>query len=68
MSISQFRKAFFQEGSAPDPRTVRSWVEAGTLPGRSIGGSYYVDVEAFEATPAQSTLSGHLLKALSQRA
>ncbi len=65
ISVNAFRKLFFLEGSEPDPRTVRNWVDTGTLPGRSIGSSYYVDVEAFEQ-PASENDSSPLLQALTR--
>lgn len=37
----------FDEGDAPDERTVRDWVRRGEIPGREIGRRTYVDDEAF---------------------
>lgn len=45
--IKTFREICFGDGDAPDPRTVRRGIENGDIPGRRVGGEYYVDIEAF---------------------
>ncbi|EOX3323577.1 hypothetical protein ACPFT0_001153 [Vibrio cholerae] len=35
----------FPNGSAPDVRICRREIDLGTLPGKRIGRSYYVDLE-----------------------
>jgi hypothetical protein len=48
MKVSEFRSEYFEEGSRPMPKTIRSWIDAGTLPGQRIGGTYYVDLSRWE--------------------
>lgn len=45
MSLAQYREMAFEEGSRPDIRTLRRWLELGKLPiyGKRIGKKYYVD-------------------------
>ncbi|MDW6004702.1 hypothetical protein [Vibrio mangrovi] len=45
MKLSKWREARFPEGQAPDVRTCRREIDLGTLPGKRIGRTYYVDVE-----------------------
>lgn len=45
---SEFAARYFEEGSAPDARTIRTWIEQGIVPGRVIGKLYYVDAGGFE--------------------
>ena len=44
----KFISAYFDKGSAPDPRTVRSWVETNEVPGRIVGKQTYIDADAWE--------------------
>lgn len=43
-----FAKRYFAAEDQPDKRTVRTWVENGTVPGRIVGVMTYVDAEAWE--------------------
>jgi hypothetical protein len=43
----------FAEGSKPDARTVRSWVQRKIVPGEIIGTRTYVDAERYEREKAQ---------------
>ncbi|HDL9506903.1 TPA: hypothetical protein PX779_000454 [Vibrio cholerae] len=45
VKLSTWRKMRFPEGSAPDVRICRREIDLGTLPGKRIGRSYYVDLE-----------------------
>lgn len=49
MLASQFAKQHFTDDSRPSIRTVQRWIEKGDLPGRRIGGRYYVDTLTFAA-------------------
>ncbi|MEI8634687.1 hypothetical protein P4S72_26980 [Vibrio sp. PP-XX7] len=44
MKLSEWRKARFPKGQAPDVRTCRREIDIGTLPGKRIGRCYYVDL------------------------
>lgn len=46
-TIEQFRQDCFAEGSAPDPRTVRRWIDDGVIDGKRVGSTYYVDLDSF---------------------
>lgn len=43
ISIPQWRDKHFAEGSAPDDVTVRRWLRNAQLPGRKVGGTWYID-------------------------
>lgn len=45
VKLSHWLKTRFEKGSAPDPRICRREIDLGTLPGKRIGKTYYVDVE-----------------------
>lgn len=45
ISISEYRDLRFT-GRRPAASTLRRWIEDGELPGRRIGGCYYVDLDA----------------------
>lgn len=50
MKLDRFRKVYFEEHSAPDPRTIRGWIESGTVPGVVLNGSaYYIDQDRWES-------------------
>ncbi len=40
----------------PHVNTVRRWIASGELPGRKIGGSYFVDVEREQTTTGDSVV------------
>jgi len=46
-TIEQFRRGCFAEGSAPDPRTVKRWIDNGEIDGKRVRGTYYVDLDSF---------------------
>ncbi|MGC9216516.1 hypothetical protein [Acidithiobacillus sp.] len=50
MRLDRFRKLYFEKSSAPDPRTIRGWIESWAIPGVMINDSaYYIDQEKWEA-------------------
>ena len=57
ITVDRFRGEFFEKGSAPDPRTVRSWIDQGIVPGRVLGKKAYVDKEALEAGTSSELVS-----------
>ena len=70
MKVDRFRSAFFEPGSAPDPRTIRCWVESGAVPGTVIGGRCFIDSEKWEAqfaSGANPEISGLVSKVLTRR-
>jgi hypothetical protein len=70
MKIDRFRSSFFEPGSAPDPRTVLSWVKSGAVPGKVIGGRCFIDAEKWEAqfvSGADSEIIGLVSKVLIRR-
>jgi len=44
----EFCRRYFDEASRPSERTVRRWIQQGHVPGRQIGGSWYVDADQWE--------------------
>jgi len=52
----------FDEGSRPAEATVRRWLATGQVPGRKVGGSWYVDEQAWQA--GGDPLVEHALQAL----
>lgn len=63
MSITEYRETNFTPKSAPDPRTIKKWIDNQELPGKIIGGTYFVEVEEAEKIkPANHLVS----KVLSQ--
>lgn len=49
ITVEQWRKAYFPEGSRPPTITARRWIRSGKVPGRKIGGTWFVDEHAFLA-------------------
>lgn len=49
MTVRAWREKYFVEGSAPSELTVRRWLASGEVPGRKIGGNWYVDEHAYLA-------------------
>ncbi len=45
VKLSLWRKIRFPVGGAPDVRICRREIDLGTLPGKKIGRSYYVDLD-----------------------
>ena len=46
MSLEQYQENRFVADSAPNARTLRSWIENGELTGVKRGKRYFVDIEA----------------------
>lgn len=47
--ISEFQRRFSPE-SAPHTHTVRRWIDQQRLPGKKIGGRYYIDDDVFSSS------------------
>lgn len=43
ISIPKWQEKYFAEGSAPDDVTIRRWLRKEQLPGRKVGGTWYID-------------------------
>lgn len=43
MTVREWRERYFTADSAPAELTVRRWLHNGDVPGRKIGGNWYVD-------------------------
>lgn len=43
-SIEEYINEAFADNSKPDPRAVRSWINAGALAGQRYGKAYYVKI------------------------
>ena len=43
MTITQYQRSYFAEGSRPSRNTVKSRIENGDIYGEKIGGMWYVD-------------------------
>ena len=62
ISINEFRRTRYKAGSAPDPRTIRKWIDKGLiLGGRRANGKYYVEIDkqGIEVTPDEYGLMNH---------
>jgi len=49
MTVKAWREKYFAEGSTPAELTVRRWLQNGDIPGRKIGGNWYIDENAWLA-------------------
>jgi hypothetical protein len=45
----------------PHPASVRRWIERGDLPGKKIGGRYYVEIDV-EASSTGNALADRVLR------
>ncbi|HAS63297.1 MAG TPA: hypothetical protein DCS35_12485 [Vibrio sp.] len=45
IKLSLWREIRFPKGGAPDVRICRREIDLGTLPGKRIGRTYYVDID-----------------------
>ena len=48
IKLSEFRKKFFIQGSAPAKDTIIRQIENQNIKGQRIGHQYYIDVDNFE--------------------
>jgi hypothetical protein len=44
MAVSEYRKKRFAGRKKPSEKTIKRWIVDGYLPGKKIGGRYYVEV------------------------
>lgn len=49
MAASEWTAKYFSEGSRPAEITVMRWLRDGTIPGRKVGGRWFVDEHAWLA-------------------
>ncbi|KFA98755.1 hypothetical protein [Vibrio sp. ER1A] len=56
VKLSEWLKVRFPDGQAPDPRTCRREIDLGTLPGKRIGRTYYVDMEKEKSSSGDAML------------
>lgn len=49
MRATEFRREYFTEKSRPARSTIYRWIRKGKLPGVCQDGTYYVDLDEFEA-------------------
>jgi hypothetical protein len=49
MTPQQWAEKYFDEGSRPSEVTLRRWLNEGRVPGRKVGGTWYVDEHAWLA-------------------
>lgn len=66
MSVAAFIERYFDPGSGPDSRTVRSWIDQGVISGRVIGKLDFVDAAAFERSTGNA-LADRILDTLRSR-
>jgi hypothetical protein len=62
ISINEFRRTRYNTDSAPDPRTIRKWIDNGLiLGGRKSTGKYYVEIDpqGREISPDEYGLMNH---------
>lgn len=65
ISISEYRDLRFTGSRRPAASTLRRWIEGGELPGRRIGGCYFVDLDAEQKRTGHS-LADAVLEAASK--
>lgn len=46
LTVSDYKKLRFGRRKKPSERSIRRWITEGKLPGKKIGGRYFVDMEA----------------------
>lgn len=44
MLVSEYRRKRFAGQKKPSEKTIKRWIIEGTIPGKKLGGRYYVDV------------------------
>jgi hypothetical protein len=49
MTPQQWVEKYFDKGSRPSEVTLRRWLSEGKVPGRKVGGTWYVDEHAWLA-------------------
>lgn len=49
MTIQAWSKKYFVQGEAPSELTVRRWIQREILPGKKIGGTWYIDEHSWLA-------------------
>ncbi|MGO1069278.1 excisionase [Lysobacter sp. CA199] len=49
MTPQQWADKYFDAGSRPSEVTLRRWLNEGKVPGRKVGGSWFVDEHAWQA-------------------
>jgi len=59
--LSAFQAEHFEPGSAPDVKTLKSDIDKGDLPGRKIGGKYFVDMAKYEAATDENPTGNPLV-------
>lgn len=62
MIVSEYRDVRFAGTKKPSINTIKRWVENGSIPGKKIGGLYYVDITA-ESEQTGNTLADMILSA-----
>lgn len=67
MKINPWINWRFAEGSGPNERTVRTWINEGAIPGKKIGGAYFV-CAADEVLSTGDAMADAFLKDLGGRA
>lgn len=48
ISLKAFQERYFAKGEAPTEKTIKAWINKSEIPGRKLGGKYYVDCASFE--------------------
>ena len=43
VTVEQFRLRHFEEKSRPAENTVRRWLKTGKVPGKRVGGTWFID-------------------------
>lgn len=49
MTPQQWAEKYFDEGNRPSVASLRRWLSDGKIPGRKVGGTWYVDEHAWLA-------------------
>lgn len=48
VSIPEWSAKYFDESSRPDDMKCRRWLRDGKLPGRKVGGTWFIDLDAWQ--------------------
>lgn len=63
MLLSEWRDQRFVGTRKPSVSTIKRWIESGDLPGRKIGGLYYIDLTAESKVFSNNDLINAVLNA-----
>ena len=63
ISLKTFQERYFAKGEAPTEKTIKTWINKSEIPGRKLGGKYFIDCQQFEACKDNDLVNKVLLSA-----